>query len=222
MLAPYLYIETACLLTALIFLRHAPRPWPLLRPYLALVVAAEAIGGWLAHGGIANHHVHNALLLVEGIFIPSFLYALIRPYGRKRSEKLVGFIWRGWLAAFVILYPVELVWVNHGAVFNRISYVALALVTVVGSLYYLVRVALAPPATPLWRHGPFWWVNGTLQFFIGTLLIQLILPALVREPVNVWGFPLHFVVINANIVILYGLWSYSFVCVSRRLKSSGR
>ncbi len=210
----YLYSEAACLLMALVFLRRAPRHWRLLRPYLALVVAVEALGGVLAMGGKANHHLHNALLLVEGFVVAMVLYVLLRPYAPGRRLTV---IWQGWLTAFLALYGVELIWLNHGRAFNTKTYSALALSVPWAAFYYNVRFAASPPAGTPWRDAALWWVNGTSAFYIGTLLVHLILPNLVHQPVRVWGLPLHFLVINANIVVLYGTWSYAFLCVYRRL-----
>src|SRR5678815_4941322 len=88
-----LFIETTCLLFAVLCLRKEHSLWKGFIPFLILTVAVEATGYILFFvEGLNNHWVFNLYLFFEMAFIFYLLYRLCREYFKAGYLLLPAFI----------------------------------------------------------------------------------------------------------------------------------
>lgn len=210
-----LAVETLCLIGALYFLRdEKERHWRLHPWYLLIVVATEAVGGYIARvQGGTNTWLYNLFIPIEGLFISYFLYRLCQPYGMPYIH------WILWVVLFGSCYLTERLLVDSLQVYSYWTLVFLSISFVGGSIRYAhLLIRAIPLPFLLHRHAPSLWVAAISLFYFGTFVSTLLAEPLITARVEIAGIPLYSMVYFLLNLMLYGLWIVTFMCRYRNLQ----
>ncbi len=211
----YTSAELICFITALVCLFKAKQQhWRLLIPFLLITCMVEL--GAIPIKAIykadpkpenSNAWLYNILLLLQiGMFLMMF-YRLIGKYVQCKIIILAGLI------ILLSFYVYELLTNRHGLYdYNVLTYSALSVIMIVYSLYYYYLLLNKEEYTDLKALPEFWWTTGTLFFFFGTTAINLFYRLLVSVSVSKVNTMYITYINNILIVILYGCWTYAFIC----------
>jgi len=149
--------------------------------------------------------MYNILLLLQMGAFSFMFYNLIGKYLAGRLLIVTG------ISILILIYAYEL-FTNVAGIFNYNSttYSAMSVVFIIYSLYYYYTLLRGEEYAELKFLPEFWWVTGTLFFFFGTTAVNLFYTYLLN---SYPGNKLYLVYISdVLIVILYGCWSYAFIC----------
>ncbi len=210
----YTSAELICFITALVCLFKVKEfHWRLFIPYMLITCMVEMgtislKAAYKANPIPANSNawVFNILLLLQiGAFATMF-YNLIGKY--SNSNKLVVFTG---VILLLLLYMCEL-FISEAGIFNYNSttYAVVSVLFIVFSLYYYYLLLNSDKYDDLKYLPEFWWVTGTLFFFFGTTAINLFYKVLFEVSLDNRMYLSY--ISDVLIVILYGCWSYSFIC----------
>jgi len=132
-------------------------------------------------------------------------YNIIGKYTRSSWAIIMG------LAVLLIFYSYDLI-TNKSNIFdyNASTYAALSVVLVLYSLYYYFLLLNNDEYTDLKYSPEFWWVTGTLFFFFGATTVNIFHSKLLSVPLKNRLYITY--ISNMLIVILYGCWTYAFIC----------
>lgn len=209
----YTSAELLCFITALVCLLKAKEVhWRLLIPLMLVVTLVEFASVPIKVLYKANPipknssaWMYNILLFMQiGVFSTVF-YRLIGSYLGGKFMVVTGLI------ILLVLYTFEL-FTNDAGIFNynAATYTTMSVVLVIYSLYYYYVLLKREEYAELTYLPEFWWVTGTLFFFFGTTAVNLFYSYLLT---SYPGNKLYLVYISdVLIVILYGCWSYAFIC----------
>ncbi|MGY3214295.1 hypothetical protein [Mucilaginibacter sp. HD30] len=209
----YTSAELICLIVALVCLFNAKeRNWRLLIPFLLITCMVE-IGAiplktlYRANPIPQNSNawIYNILLLVQIATFLMMFYNIIGKYTRSLWAIIMG------LAVLLIFYSYDLI-TNKSNIFdyNASTYAALSVVLVLYSLYYYFLLLNNDEYTDLKYSPEFWWVTGTLFFFFGATTVNIFHSKLLSVPLKNRLYLTY--ISNMLIVILYGCWTYAFIC----------
>jgi hypothetical protein len=103
--------------------------------------------------------------------------------------------------------------------FSSITASVISVVFVLASLLYFYKKTTDDHFEKLTIYPPFWWVSGTLFFYFGSTVCNILFDYLSLHPSAVFSFSVNYVIFNILNIILYLLWSYSFICRYLQQKS---
>ena len=209
----YTIAELTCLISAMVCLLNTKAlQWRLLIPFLLVTclieIGAIPLKGIYKANPIPSNSsawMYNILLLLQIGAFSFMFYNLIGKYLTGKFIIVTG------LVILFLLYIIEL-FTNVSGIFNfnSTTYAGMSVLFVIYSLYYYYVLLKSEAYAELKFLPEFWWVTGTLFFFFGTTTVNLFYTQLSKSyPDN----KLYLVYISdILIVILYGCWSYSFIC----------
>lgn len=199
--------EFICLLVSLFCLRRDKEPiWRFFILYLIFTISTEVSGIHLykvLHQ--SNIWIYNIFLLVEYATVSSFFYYLFKPYGFKIKWL---FIWFGF---FIIFYLGDL-YLKDFKKFNSNTASMMSVVFVVASLLYFYKKITDDSFEKLSVYPPFWWVSGTLFFYFGSTVCNVLFDYMSLQPSTAFSFSVNYVIFTILNIIQYLMWSYSFIC----------
>ncbi|MFD0752037.1 hypothetical protein ACFQZS_17920 [Mucilaginibacter calamicampi] len=210
----YTSAELICLITALVCLfKTKELHWRLLIPFLLLITMVEFASIPLKALYRANPipinstvWLYNLLLPIQiGVFVAVFNGILKKYAAYSKVLILAG-------GGFLYLFYIYELLTNDAGIFNfnSTTYSAMSVLLVVYSLYYYYVLLKSEEYADLKSLPEFWWVTGTLFFFFGTTAFNLFYTYLLK---SYTGNKLYlFYIRDLLIVILYGCWSYAFIC----------
>ncbi|PJJ83157.1 hypothetical protein [Mucilaginibacter auburnensis] len=211
----YTSAELICFITALVCLLSVKeRYWRFFIAFMFLTCLVEFVATPLKEMYKAdpkpensNAWIYNLLLLLQiGTFLMMF-YNLIGKYIQSKIIIFTG------LVILLSLYGYELLTNQHGFYdYNVLTYSALSVIMILYSLYYYYLLLNKEEYTDLKALPEFWWTTGILFFFFGTTAINLFYRLLVSVSVSAVNTMYIFYINNILIVILYGCWTYAFIC----------
>lgn len=160
----------------------------------------------------SNHMMYNVFLWVEACFVGSFLSYIFRPYVKTQYWP-----WY-WMLLFGGAFFTEFAYMN-GAGFMHRTTTGMSVLIVVGCVYYFWLIWDGSDIANILAYAPFWWVVGTLYFYFGSTVSNLLYEQLflLHEP-RYKGSVRYAIMVMLNI-ILYSIWSYAFYCRYRERKS---
>jgi hypothetical protein len=171
--------------------------------YLLITCITEIYGIYLK----ANHHPnqwpYNILLIFQITFISFFFGNLFSKYIKSKPIIISG------LALLFGLYIYELLFHTFFR-FYELTYNCMSVLLVIYSLYYFYLLLKDGNYIDLKYSANFWWVSGVLFFYFGSTAVNLF-----RGKLSVMVTPKHYLTYYIYIVLnmlLYGCWSYSFIC----------
>lgn len=206
--------EWICFLTALVCLRGDKDPVWRRFPFYLLIVCLVETGGIYLRTVLQkpNAPLYNIYMLAECFAITTFLYHLMKPYGVRLWAPIA------WGVIFLAAWLTESF--NGGfESYSPQTAILLSIVMVVGCLYYFYLVLRSDEYVRLSAHPPFWWASGTLMFYFGGIATYIFFQYLM-EASSVEGirFSLRYVIFKVLNVLLYGSWTYAFICRYRQTK----
>jgi len=196
-------IEMLCFLMAVIcLLKDKNRVWKYFGFYLLIVCLAELsaiyLRRFLHHN---NQWPYNISMIFEAGFI-SLMFNNLFNYYFNSKKYIIG----GLLLLFIV-YIIDIR--IHGFMF--FNYNTNNIMSVLFSLYalcYFYLLLKDDSYVDLKFSADFWWVMGVLLFYFGSTAIDLY-----------WGKDesqakqiLSSYILKVLIILLYGCWSYSFIC----------
>lgn len=206
-------VEVACLAIALFCLWRDPGPvYRSMILFLLITVTAEMLGVHFKKlylkDRIHNHSnawIYNILLIFQAGFTYLFFHSLLSRY----SKKYTAFI----LIALVLLSILYIYEISIDGVFNyhNLTNTVMSIILIFLGLFYYYHLLKDDEYVKLKHSSSFWWVAGTLFFYFGTTACNVFYSKLSAITVT----PKHYLtyyIYNALNLILYGCWSYSFIC----------
>lgn len=196
--------ETICFLVAIICLtRNVSRIWKLLVPYLFITCAVEFIGVYLKKHHQPNQWPYNILLIFQILVVSLIFMNLFNRYFKSKTLIIGG------VAVLLLIYTYDTI--SQGFfIFYELTYNVMCVVFVVYCLYYFYLLLNAETYVELEYSANFWWVSGALFFYFGSTIINIFRGVL--SPVNMGGHNISYYIFIILNIILYGCWSYSFIC----------
>jgi len=206
MLADFLtnIVEVACFIVAFTCLiKDKNRVWRSMVLFMLITCITEITGELLKKGHHHNQWVYNIFLVFEASFTSLMFGTILGKYINSKPLILSG------LALITLVYIYDLT--NHGFLkFNELTTTVMSVVFVIYSCYYYFLLINDEHYIDLKRNAPFWWVAGALFFYFGSTACNLFFDVI--KDVGIAGHNITYYIFAALVVILYGCWSYSFIC----------
>jgi len=200
-------IEIICFLVSLLSLKYERnKSWLSLRLYLMVVCIVEFIGLYLKSQHHANQWPYNVLLPVQIVFTCFFFGDLFSCY-LKSKPSIIPIIGGFALLSLLLIYSL---FTQSFLIFYESAYNTMAVVFVIYSLCFFYLLQKDDRYIDLKISPQFWWVFGVLAFYFGSTAVNIF-----RGRLHIMINSKHYLTYYINIVlniILYGCWSYSFIC----------
>lgn len=202
-------IELACFSFALIFLtRDKNVIWKLAIVYLLITCTTELYAIYLKLDDKENGWLYNISIIFEALFISGMFYSLFNKHFNSKPIILIG------LALFAIIYCWEIrdpeiisnIHERDGG-FNDFTNIFMSILFAVYSFYYFLLLLKDDEYISVKSSANFWWAAGTFCYYFGSSIINIlrIIPHPPRYRFLMYVLP----ILNW---IIYGFWSYSFIC----------
>ena len=215
MFLQYLTINTSaeliCFISALVFLRKN-RNWTswFVITFLLLTVAAEMAAIPIkihylkdTKHNLPNIWLYNLLLVVQIIFYNIIFEVLLN---KKIYKVAILFV------LLPLLFGLYFYDISHHGLFeyNEITNSIFSVEIVLFALIYYHNLFRSDTSINLWTYPGFWFVTGALFFFFGSTVLNLFYDTIKK----ILPHNKHFVgyIYNVLNILLYGFWSYSFIC----------
>ncbi len=206
--------ELVCLIIAIIcVLNDRNNVWKSMVLFLLITCIVEMCGIYIKKLYLLdrqhvypNAWIYNILLVLQFAFISSMFRYLLNRY--KNSDRI--FIISG--AIFIILYIYDLY--THGFFkYNSRTNASMSVMFVLYGLYYYYQLFKDDQYIRLIYFDSFWWGAGIVLFYFGTTVWNLVYEKLASDMmIKKQQFNHLKYLYSAFNVILYGCWSYSFIC----------
>lgn len=212
-LTPNTIVEIVCFLSAVVCLRRdSDFVWRSMIVYLLITCVAEISGIYIAEKTHNNNWIYNLFLICEAGFT-NLMFAHL--FNRRRKAKTLVVMG---CVLFGVLYICGLF--DHGFfVYNNATYTVMSILYFLYGLYYYYYLLTDHRYIDLKRSSEFWWVAGTLFFYFSNTACNLFDQKL--EGVMITAhMTLNYLIFAILNIILYGCWSYSFICRKWETKRS--
>jgi hypothetical protein len=204
--------ESICFLIALLSLYNIKSPvWKAMVLFLFIICVTEFLGIYFKKIYLQNPKVnlpniwlYNILLVFQTGFISYMLYTLLSRYGDFKWPFLYA------NACFAVLFVYEIAGHNIFYYANNTN-IAVSIFFVLCSFGYYYYLSKDDKYTDLRISANFWWVGGVLLFYFGRTACNIFYDMLSTVSIN----PKHsltYYIYNFLNILLYGCWSYSFIC----------
>ncbi|RQO29964.1 hypothetical protein DBR32_13700 [Taibaiella sp. KBW10] len=204
--------ELICFLLALITLTKAGKKWLMFIPYLFIVLGIELWGMYAYAQKINSNVVYNFYVLLNFVFIQFVLHKICTiTTNRDRTNVLFLFIFTLFFVSEVYYFGYK----NFAVKSIIFSYFLIS----VQCLYYFYTLLKQDSFVNLPQHAPFWLAAGILFHAIGSTVSYLFYDYLVTIYLEL-GIPVRQIIFVFLNFILYGSWSYAFICKYRQRISS--
>jgi len=197
-------IEIVCFVVALFCLtRDTDLVWRSFTLFMLITCLTEITGAFIREAGHPNGWLYNIFLVFEASFTSLMFSHLLSKYIKSKPLILSG------LALILLLYVFDIA--KHGfLVYNDLTGTVMSVIFVIYSFYYYFLLIRDEHYVDLKHSAPFWWVAGALFFYFGSTAVNLFYTPL--KHVNISGHNITYFIFGALCFILYGCWSYSFIC----------
>jgi hypothetical protein len=197
--------ETICLIFAFVCLiKDSVLIWRGMILYLLITCVTEFFGLYIGRRDHNNHWVYNIFILFEAGFTHLMFLNLFGKYFNGKPILIFGFV------LFLIFYIYGIIH-NSILIYNYLAYTAMSVQFVLYSLYYYYLIVKDDSYTDLKYSSTFWWVAGTLFFYFSNTACNLFFDKLYSVMITP-NHHLTYFIFKALNIILYGCWSYSFIC----------
>lgn len=206
--------ELACLLFATICLKNDTSfTWRSMILYLLVTCIAEFYGVYIEKEEQQNYWVYNIFLLFDTGFMNLMFTYIFKQYHQSKFIVVPGIVF------FIILYAYELIvqGFSLSKKYNNLTYTVMSVIYVLYGVYYYYLLLKDERHIYLKYSAVFWWVAGTLLFYFGDTACNLFSNQL--RALKIYQHLSYFIFALLNI-ILYGFWSYSFICRKWLAKTS--
>ncbi|HVW16294.1 MAG TPA: hypothetical protein VHB54_20850 [Mucilaginibacter sp.] len=197
--------EFFCLTVALIcLLKDKELIWRLLIVFLFVTTACETGGIFFATEYHDNQWLYNIFIVFEAAFVLAIFNNLFKKHGGNPLLAALGGV------CFAGSYISDLM--SHGFFkYSNNTFTIMSVLYVTFALYFFYLLVKSDIYIDLKYSAEFWWATGTLLFYFGTTACNIfdkhLEKILITPTLNLSYF--IFAVLD---VVLYGFWSYSFIC----------
>ena len=197
--------ESICFIVAAVCLFNDKSPvWRSMILFLFLSCLADFAGKGLSTNGYNNHWVYNIFILFEAGFTNLMFFHLLNKYHKGGTIIMVG------LVLFIVLYAFELI--QHGfSHYNNLTYTVMSVMFVLNCLYYYYLLMKDERYINPYYSAEFWWIAGALIFYFANTVCNIFFDRLYSVMITP-NHHLAYFIIEALNIILYGCWSFSFIC----------
>lgn len=195
--------EVMCLSFAIVYLLNdTSLIWRSMILYMLITCIVEFLGIYVERSGHFNYWVYNVFLIFEAGFTMLMFAGLFKGYHQSKFV-IIGVV------TFIILYVCELI--RHGffIYYNNFTYTVMSVLYVLYGLYYYYLMIRDDNPIDIKYSPVFWWVAGTVFFYFGNTACNLF--SIQFGSVKIYQ-QLSYIIFKVLNVILYGCWSYSFIC----------
>jgi hypothetical protein len=203
-------VEILCFLLAIrCFYRGERSYWKWFIWFMLITVIVEILGYTLP---IDNYWMYNLYLLVEIVFKFYVLYRICKPYFSVQYLALAC------LLVFVAFYLYESInsgFLQYSVQSNAIASIQILIICCCYYYYFLKKEEYVD----IYKHAPFWVVTGLFFFYLGSSAANPFFNYLATINQK-QGIPVRYIIMTVLSVILYGCWSYAFLCRYRKTTSS--
>ncbi|MFI5136448.1 MAG: hypothetical protein ACHQIM_01390 [Sphingobacteriales bacterium] len=207
-------VETICFVIAFLCLKKdASLVWRSMVLFLFVTCVIEMSGIYFKRLYLADRvHAHpniwlyNILLLFQAGMFNWMFRQLLSKYIKSRPIIISG------LAILAILYACEIF--AHGIfIYNELTNTVMSVMLVMYSFYFYYCLIKDEAYIRLRNSPEFWWVAGVLFFYFGTTACNLFYNIVASLVINTkQSFNYYKYLYYAFNILLYGCWSYSFIC----------
>ncbi len=212
---PYsIVFEFGCLLFFLALAWRRIIGWWQLFAWLLLLTLATEITGYCMYylHHLKNHWLYNLFLPFEFLLTCRILYRICQPNFNSRTLLLLGsFI-------FTVLYLVESFHAHFSSFSSYANDFSSIWILVICFLYFY-HLLKQKEYISLLQHPPFWIVTGLFFFNFGSIACNLFFDYLMVKIPKEY-IPINYIIFTVLNFILYGCWSYAFICRYRQMISS--
>jgi hypothetical protein len=206
-------IETICLLLALFLIAKEKKSlWQALLWLMVITVAVELAGNILGYVYYRNNFRLYALFLPVSIAFTSWiLYECCKEYFNSRR-------WILWaLAILPLLYLYEFYFPLTKSKYMIITQLYACIFFIITCCLYYYHLLKQEEHIRLMRHAPFWIVTGIfIHYFSKTGIIFFFEYLVAQNKQSIISLenirPVRYFIMVALNLILYGSWSYAFIC----------
>ncbi|MGY3052914.1 hypothetical protein ACVWYG_001110 [Pedobacter sp. UYEF25] len=182
--------------------------WRLAIVFLFVTCVTEGFGIYLAEKYHNNLTLYNYFYLLEQGFISYTMYCCFKPYIDPKLLIISGSI-------LLALSDIYFFLGYTGMDFNSLSQNVESILFVIYSLLYFYLFLKDKKYVNISDHPEFWWVTGILFFYFGSVIFNLFYRSITLKLFNRSIYYYLTTVLN---LILYSLWTYSFICRARQQK----
>ncbi|MCX2573410.1 hypothetical protein [Pedobacter sandarakinus] len=203
--------EVICLVCAFLLLKgDRVAFWKLNILYLLIALLSETFGNYLFSLKKNNLWLYNIFILFEISFIFTGLYHGFKKYINPKPVIFsgLGFIYLIYLFFFFKAGIME---------FNSVTVTVMSVVFTFYGLYYYYLLLKDENFVEINGHPEFWWVTGVVFYYFGSTVINLLYHVFDFKLFK--GFTLSYLIIIILNIILYSIWTYSYLCRARQRKS---
>lgn len=202
--------EFLCFSIAFFCLFNERNPyWKVFIAYMFITFGVETTGLLLRNNGLPNWPLYAGYMVVECLMVSSFFYYLFKKYNHKAS------LLYGWLILFFIVFFTEMALSNFkGYPYKTASFSAIAFV--IASLYSYLLILRDDNFKELSTYPAFWIINGMLFFYFGSTACNIFFEYLHSHSSTHTNLSPTYIIFAILNVILYGCWSYAFICRFRQ------
>lgn len=207
-------IEISCLISALLFLRKDRTRFSFITiSYLVTVGLIEIFGLFyvkITHQ--SNAWIYNIFIIFEASYISFGLYEALLPL-TKRALVICS-------TAFVIFcftYLVEIFYWDF-LKFQTLTITIESVIFVCISLIYFQLLIKQKDSINLKIHPQFWWIAAVLFYYFGSTIYNIFIYFLYAHIPKSYNILVYMMLILN--LLLYSIWTYSFLCSSRQQKLS--
>jgi hypothetical protein len=208
-------IEIVCFCLALFFLKNEKKTWwGHFVWFLLLTVIVELAGFVIGFVFLHNNYLLYALFMpVSVVFTSWILYKCCSEYFNCRKWIMSG------LAIFPVLYLYETFYPLTESKYMIVTNLFICVFFIVTCCLYYYYLLKNDDYFNLLKDPPFWIVTGIFVYYFGKTGTIFFFEYLVRLNLVAIGNaqlkPVRFFIMAGLNFILYGCWSYAFVCRSR-------
>lgn len=211
-ISPHILIESVTLVFAFIYLRKDHDSyWKLVIWFLLITVLIEITGFYVLRKilQVNNAWLYNIYTLLKMGFVGSMLIHFLSNYVKKPLYLLMG------LLIPLISFLVESA--DHGIlVYHSVTNTIMSVIFVIYGWYYFYLLLKSSEYVKLSSHAPFWWISGISFYCFGSVVCDLVY---FRISIKIDGpHTLRYYIFIVLNILLYGFWTYSYICRQRITK----
>jgi len=177
--------------------------WRLFIPYLFIICVVELYAAYLRDMGHNNQWPYNILFVFQVSFNSFLFMKLFSQYFKARSIIIIG----------AVILTLVYIWglITLGVMFySRNTYTTMCVLFMLYSFYYFYLFMKDPNYVVIGKSPEFWLVVGTLLFYFASTVVNIFRGKL--SDIHLGDYSLTRYINNVLSMILYGCWSYSFIC----------
>lgn len=185
--------------------------WQLAFVFLFITCIIECYGIYLAAKYHNNLKLYNLFYLVEQAFVSYSMYYCLKPYINPKLLIIAGMV-------ILALSDIYFFLGYFRKDYNTLSLTISGILFVIYSLLYFYLFLKDKKYVHISDHPEFWWVTGILFFYFGSVIFNLFFSWFT---VKIFDRSIYYYLITILNLILYSLWTYSFICRARQRKLHG-